>query len=166
MGTLNFFEIYRSKSDDDLMRLALDTDHLTDDAKNALSVVLASRGLASKERLDEFRKEEAHAKETEEKNIGLLWDWYGFGRRRYGKWDYGYDEASKVETFTTTAYITLLYFPVIPTGTYRIQRRKRFLSYKSNVLEKLPLNWTQILGTWAFVSVCSLLIVWSFYIWE
>jgi hypothetical protein len=61
-----------------------------------------------------------------------------------------------MEKFTTTIFVVLFWLPVVPTGTYRVQRKKQFFSSDMIVLEKLPLDWTQVLGVWAVTAVSLL----------
>jgi hypothetical protein len=61
-----------------------------------------------------------------------------------------------MERFTTTVFVVLFWLPLIPTGTYRVQRKKQFFSSDMVILEKLPLDWTQVLGVWAVAAVSLL----------
>lgn len=78
---------YRGKTDDELLRLALDAEHLTPEANVALNAEIARRRINSAEGLTLFRKEEELSKEEQGKNIGSLvvFHPYGIGRKRFGK---------------------------------------------------------------------------------
>ena len=60
------------------------------------------------------------------------------------------------ERFTTTIFVVLFWLPLILTGTYRVQGEKQLFSSDMIILEKLPLDWTQVLGVWAAVAVSLL----------
>jgi len=61
-----------------------------------------------------------------------------------------------MERFTTTIFVVLFWVPLIPTGAYRVLRKKQLFSSDMVILEKLPLDWTQILGVWAVAAVSLL----------
>lgn len=158
MQRFNFPKEYESKTDEELLRLALVSDQLTEDANQALSAVLRSRGIATEERKREFQQEEAKAERRRARNVGQLGflHFCGIGRQRYGKSNYLFNPVSRMEKFTTTIFVVLFWLPVVPTGTYRVQRKKQLFLSDMIVLEKLPLDWTQVLGVWAVTAISLL----------
>jgi len=86
---------------------------------------------------------------------------YGIGRKRFGKAERTYDAHTGMERFKTTVFIVLLWLPLIPRGTYLVERKREFLSSEMTVLEKLPLDWDQILQVWAIAAVCLLAFIWA-----
>jgi hypothetical protein len=63
---------YQSKTDEELLRLALDSAELTTEANVVLNNELSRRGINSAERLTAFREEEEQRKEEERKETGKL----------------------------------------------------------------------------------------------
>ena len=134
---------YGSKSDDELLALAADLDSLTLEAREALRIELKSRGLDSSAKVTKFVEQQKRLSFADEvSRLGL--SWRGNGRRLYGKLN---REVSGLnEEYDATIFVVLSYFPLIPTGTYRVCREQgrtelRFVS-------KLPLDWIQIVWTW------------------
>jgi hypothetical protein len=58
---------------------------------------------------------------------------------RFGRGSRVYDPKTGLEQFRTTVFVVLFFFPLIPTGTYLVER-KRVLPDKLTVLEKLHLG--------------------------
>jgi hypothetical protein len=136
---------YGGKTDDELLRLALEPDSLTTETRAALSDELRRRRLDSPARLAEFSKEQDYYKHLDDIDIGnLTLSFRGNGRRAYGR--------SKVEIrgtseeYDTTVFAVICYFPLVPMGAYRFsheQGRKQF-----QVLDKKPLDWSQVALVW------------------
>lgn len=80
---------------------------------------------------------------------------FGIGKWHFGKADPEFDPATGIEQFRTTIFILLLYFPLIPTGSYLIRKKRGYFSKGIVIVEKLPLDWRQVLRVWA-VAVCAL----------
>jgi len=80
---------------------------------------------------------------------------FGVGKWHFGKADLVFDSDSGIERFRTTIFFVLFLFPLIPTGTFIIKKRRGFFSKGITVLEKLPLDYLQVLKVWA-VSICAL----------
>ena len=140
---------YEGRTDDDLLRLELDSEQLEPEANIALKNELAKRGIGS-ERLHEFRILEQHRRDELRRDPGRLFllSRVGVGRLRFGKADYFYSAESKMERFRTTVFVVLFWLPLIPTGTYLIERRRKFLTNQFRVLARLPLDWGQIARVW------------------
>jgi hypothetical protein len=90
---------YQSKTDEELLRLALDSADLTPEAKVVLNNELSRRGINRAERLTAFREEEEQRKEEERKEAGRFFVLhpYGIGRDRFGKADRVYDPTTRIE---------------------------------------------------------------------
>lgn len=85
---------------------------------------------------------------------------FGIGKWHLGKADLVFDPNSRIEQFRTTVFILLLWFPLVPTGTYLVRKRRGYFSKGITVLKKLPLDWGQVLRVWG-VAVCALLaLIW------
>ena len=155
---------YKEKSDDELLRLALDPSDLTDEARLALSAELHTRGIDNQSQMAAFRLEEERSKEEQSKQVGHLgiYHRFGLGRLRFCKSDYKLDRESGLEQFVTTVFVVLLWLPLIPIGTYRIQRRRAFFSTPITVLERLPLDWDQVLAVGVVTMGALLVVIWVF----
>jgi hypothetical protein len=160
MQIQEFAKEYENKSDQELLLLAVDPSQLTDNANQALSTELRKRGLAS-QKINDFRQVESERKQKEENDIGRLWlnTRYGVGRQRFCKGDYSFDLASETEEFTTTVFILILFLPVIPVGTYRVKRNKQSFAKQLRGIQKLPLDWGQVMQVWLITMIVVLLII-------
>lgn len=149
MNTQELGEEYRSKTDEELLRLALVPEELTDEARLALRGELARRRIGDEAHLDGARKEETERKAENDKNIGTLGfiHFLGIGRLRLGSADRTYDPETGIERFRTTVFVVLFCFPFIPRGTYFVERRRAFPDHLT-ILQKLPLDWEQVLRVW------------------
>ncbi|HKW17485.1 MAG TPA: hypothetical protein VJO35_08265 [Terriglobales bacterium] len=139
VGTPNYAE----KSDDELLALATEAGSLTAEARDALRLELKDRKLDSPTAVAKFSDEQNRFNLADEMSrLGL--SWRGNGRRAYGKSN---TEVSGLnEEYDTTIFVVVSYFPLIPTGTYRVCRQQGAGEFRA-VAEK-PLNWAQITWTW------------------
>lgn len=154
---------YRSKTDEELLRLALAPEQLTPEANAALNDELARRRIKT-ERLNAFRDEEEQQEKEERKKPGrlLVLHPYGIGRKRYGKAGRTYNPETGMERFKTTVFLVLFWLPLVPTGTFLVERKRRFLPNQVTVLERLPLDWEQVLKVWVVASGILLVVIWVF----
>ena len=143
-------EQYRTKTDDELLRLAVTPADLTPEASIMLSNELSRRGINTAERLAPFREEEKKRQEEASKHTGSLFiiHPFGLGHYRFGKADRVYDPASGLERFQTTIFIVLFWLPLIPTGTFVIEKKRSFFSQRFTVLRRVPLDWRQVRRVW------------------
>ena len=151
----DFAQEYAARTDEDLLRLAIARQDLNLEARIALDGEMTRRGL-SNERVSAFEhelagREKAWALERANRLFGIYP--HGFGPRRFCKWDRRSDGAFR-EEFTTTVFFVFLYLPLFPVGTYRVWRNKEW--GRPNVIEKLPLNWSQVLEVWAGMALVLL----------
>jgi hypothetical protein len=153
---------YESKTDEELLRLALDSEQLTSEANTALTGELAKRRINRTDRLIAFREQEAQRQTELARDPGRLFSVYSIGRSRFGKARYVYNSETGMERFTTTVFVVLFYFPLIPTGTYLAERKRGFLSNQITFLEKLPLDWEQVLKVWVVAAGSLLVLIWIF----
>lgn len=136
---------YSGKSDDELLRLATETDSLTPEARVALAEALKNRRLDSGRRIQKFAAEEEVRKHLDDIDIGPL----GLGPRGFGKRPYGRFNAETVgqcQEYDATLFAVVSYFPLVPIGTYRFSRDQQ--SKDVRVLEKKPLDWSQVVWVW------------------
>ena len=153
-------EGYRGKTDEELLRLAVSAADLTPEANLMLSNELSRRGINTAERLVPFREEEKKRQEQASKHTGSLFiiHPFGIGHLRFGKADYLYNPVSGLERFQTTIFVMLFWFPLIPTGTFLIEKKRSFFSRRFTVLKRLPLDWRQVRRVWG-VAIGVLLAV-------
>ena len=163
MDTQVLLEQYSTKTDEELFRLAVNREELTEEACMALDQVMQDRGLDKSECLEYARQEEEERKQQLARNPGPLFRVRGglIGRDRFGKANYSFDPATRMETFDTTIFILFFWLPLIPTASYRVTRRKEFLSDEFDVIERLPLQWEQVLTIWIVASSIVLALIWA-----
>jgi hypothetical protein len=155
-------EEYRHRTDDELLRLLSDQQDLTAEARVALRSEMASRNLSDRD-ISEFLEEERQANLQEERDAehGKL-QRIKYRYLHYGKADREYDPATNLERYSTTFYNAILLFPLIPMGTYRVERRRSWLG-RITILKKLPLDWEQVLKSWIVAAASLLILIW---IWK
>lgn len=158
----NFAEEYQNKTDEELLRLALDPEQLTPEANAALNDELARRRINNTQQLKAFSEQEKQRKEEQSRNPGNLFvvHPYGIGRRRFGKAERIYNPETRRERFKTTVFVVLLWLPLIPTGTFLVEKNRALLSNQVTVLEKLPLDWEQVLKVWVVAFAILLAVIW------
>ena len=163
MEIQDFASEYTTKSNEELLRLALDPTQLTVEANFALSAELRNRGLDVKDQIRKFQQLEDERKQKEELDIGRLWllHPYGIGRKRFCEGHYTFDSASGIEEFTTTIFVLLFWLPLIPTRTYRVTREKGVRPIQINAIKKLPLDWGQVMKVWLLTLLCLFLLIWA-----
>jgi|SRR5215468_4624752 len=152
---------YQQMSRDEVLRLTLERDQLTDEARLALDAEAARRGLSDVDD-QSFRADEVAAARERDKEI----DEFSFGwieKKLIGRKDYSHDPKFRIEEFDATLGVTFVLIPVIPLASYRIRRLYRrwwnvCVSDQYRVLEKLPRNWEQILVTWIQAAAALLAI--------
>jgi hypothetical protein len=144
--------------------LALDKGQLTSAAAAFLDSELAKRRINGTERLSAFRREEDDRKAELDKSLGSLFflHLHGIGRKRFGKAEYFYSSETGMERFRTTVFVVLFWPPLIPIGTYLVERKREFLSNQMTVLERLPLDWEQVLKVWIVTAGSILALIWIF----
>lgn len=155
-------DLYRTKSDDELLLLAADTEELTPEAREALKAEMTLRGLtaAAVEQLRFDRQVEQRIETKNKKASELRWK-----RTRFGKRDRVLLTGTNRERFTTTFFMSFGYLPVVPVGTYRVERLLDRWRGKMIVLERKPLDWEQVLGAWVMSSGIALVAIWALKLW-
>src|SRR5579885_1326998 len=108
---------YSGKYDDELLALAADFDSLTPEGREALRVALKKKGINSSIEVPKFVQEQRRLSLADEANrLGL--SGRGNGRKMYGK--FNRELSGLEEEYDATVFVVLSYFPLIPTGTYRV----------------------------------------------
>jgi hypothetical protein len=144
---------YQGRSNDDLLRIALDAVDLTPEARVALAQELKNRGLDTSH-IEKFAIEEKAAQHAQDIDLGRL----GLSRRGNGRRLYGKSNLQIVglcEEYNATLFAVAAYFPFIPMGTYHISKEQN--SKQITVLDKQPLNWNQI--TWIWLRAISIIAI-------
>lgn len=163
-GTIEPAKYYETLTDDSLLNLAREGG-FTEEARQALSRELERRRLSDSDlkrfvgRNDRINlREEAKEKGFRGRGPGLLF----FGRRFLNEAD------KKANIQVRTKFFALGGIPLIPVASYRFKctgRRGRWFSpYEGNqrVINRVPLNWTQVFLTWiktTIIFVAVLLLV-------
>jgi hypothetical protein len=157
-------EEYQRRTDEELLRLAFDRTQLTPEASSILNDELSRRRINTTERLAVFNAEEEQRKEEQRNDAGKLFviHPYGVGRKRFGKAERVYNPETGMERFRTTVFVVLFWLPLIPTGTFLVDRERSFLSSQMTVLKRLPLDWEQVLKVWVVASASLLALIWIF----
>jgi hypothetical protein len=106
------------------------------------------------------RNSGAHHAEPRGEGETLFVARFGIGKWCLGKADLVFDVNTGLEQFRTTVFILVFYFPLIPTGSYLIRKRRGFFSRKITVLRKLPLDWMQVLRVWAVAGAALYALLW------
>jgi hypothetical protein len=152
---------YRDKTDKEILRLALIPEQLTPEANAALVSELRRRRIDSAAQLDAARREEQERKAENDASLGTLGLIHPLcaGRMRFGKAGRTYDSETGMERFKTTVFIVLFCFPLIPTGTYLVERQ-RGVPDAVRGLEKLRLDWEQVLRVWVVAAGSVLALIW------
>jgi hypothetical protein len=159
---------YSQMADEELLELAASPDELLPEAKQILASELARRNLG-KEQIETYRKNleaERKAEETE-KNRAEVRRWgITTGRNWFFKADLTFDNETDSEQFTTTVFSTMAWFlPLIPLGTYRVQRSRSEPNRKLEIVKKLPLNWEQVLRVWVVSSGSIFAVILAIRLW-
>jgi hypothetical protein len=157
-------EEYQRRTDEELLRLAFDRTQLTPEASSILNDELSRRRINTTERLAVLNAEEEQRKDEQRNDAGKLFviHPYGIGRRRFGKAERVYNPETGMERFRTTVFVVLFWLPLIPTGTFLVERERSFLSNQMTVLKRLPLDWEQVLKVWVVASASLLALIWIF----
>ena len=84
----------------------------------------------SGERLSSFREQEEQRKQELSRNPGSLFviHPYGIGRKRFGKANRIYNPETGMERFKTTVFVVLFWLPLIPNGTFLVERERGVLA--------------------------------------
>ena len=154
---------YTNKTDEELMRLALYPEQLIPAACAALQEQLAKRAINSR-RLDTFREQEKQRDAEDRRDMAPLFliPHIGIGRMRYGRGHRSLESSTSIECFTTTVFLVVFWIPLIPIGTYLVEGKQSswfdwYLQKQLKVLDKLPLDWEQVLKIW----IVSVIVFWG-----
>jgi hypothetical protein len=155
-------EHYQGKSDEEIVLLAADIDQLLPEAQEALRAEMRGRGLSA-QNVEEVRAERELEARIEEKRQRIS----QLSRHRtwYGKRNRALLPNTQRERFTTTFFICFEYVPLVPVATYRIERLRSRWRDKVIILEKLPLDWEQVLRVWIATAGIALAVIWAFKLW-
>jgi hypothetical protein len=147
---------YEHLTDDEIVNLAGQRQFLTPEALPVLDTELRKRNITP-EALQSYQEENDRTRKAEELRIGSLGQsLHGVGRKLLGKAHVNDDALSGYEQYDTTLWFVLFEFPLVPIAHYTVKRKHRENWWEwlwpgddPVVLRKLPLDWGQILATWA-----------------
>jgi hypothetical protein len=112
---------YQKRTRDELMRLALERDQLTEEARLALDAEISGRRIPSTD-LVSFRAESVAAQLEQDRKIGPIATSGYIGKKFYGRKKLTRDALHRIEEFDTTLWFFAFWFPIFPIGTYRIRK--------------------------------------------
>jgi hypothetical protein len=146
---------YQHLTRDELIRLALEKDQLTDRARLALDAEISSRRISLSD-IATFQDESQAAQAEEDRDVrGVTTSSGGhIGKKFFGMKNRTRDARFRIEEYDTTLWFFAFWFPIFPMGSYRVRRlfhRRWHLctSDEFHVLQKFPKrDWEQILVTW------------------
>lgn len=154
---------YQHLTNEELLHLAEQRRELTEEAVLSLDAELSKRKISAAD-IQSYRAEFAAAKEADSLQIGTLGvvHTFGAGRKLFGKSNRIVDSLTGFETYDTTLWFLLFWFPIFPVATYTIRREIQpwwniFSPDEFTVLQRHPRNWEQILLTW--IKAVGVLIV-------
>jgi hypothetical protein len=156
---------YQHLTHDELLRLALEKDQLTDEARLVLDAEISSRRISSSD-IASFQDEFLAAQAEEDRDVRAVAASSGshIGKKFFGMKNRTHDARFRIEEYDTTLWFFAFWFPIFPMGSYRIRRlfhRRWHLctSDEFHVLQKLPKrDWEQILVTWIKAMVVLLVL--------
>ncbi|MBI3476929.1 MAG: hypothetical protein HY010_14445 [Acidobacteria bacterium] len=151
---------YATKSDDELLTLALEFDSLTEEAQRVLSTELRRRSLDAPERLAAFSAQQAQDKHFDDLNLGRLGlSGQGMGKRLYGRSNV--EVRGVGEEYNATLFVVIFFFPLVPTATYRFFREQG--SKEFQVLAKKPIDWARVAIVWVKAVAVIAAVPWVFH---
>jgi hypothetical protein len=146
---------YQHLTRDELLRLALEKDQLTDEARLALDTEISSRGISPSD-IASYQDESRAAQVEEDRDVRGVTTSSGnhIGKKFFGMKNRSHDARFRIEEYDTTLWFFVFWFPIFPMGSYRIRRlfHARWhlcTSDEFHALKKFPeRDWEQILVTW------------------
>lgn len=149
---------YLGMLDDELLRLLDEFDELERDAASALVSEVRARGLTAEEishHIETGRKRRISVAAIEgadlelTSRIGSVRAINGTGLMFIGKSNYFRDEEYAYEEYDTTLCLTLLLFPLIPIGAFRVRQKLHHgrpdvfppTEYPYVAVRRLPVKW-------------------------
>jgi len=153
---------YQGLTEDELLHLAEDREHLTDEARSSLDAELGRRRLSPTD-IDSYRLQRetaANADKLKRATPSYIHN-VGLGKRFFGKTKRHRDTEKLVEQYDTTLWFVVLWFPVFPIATFTVRRDlERWLGFTvasdAVAIQRHPRNWEQILLTWVKASALLL----------
>jgi len=144
---------YEYLTDSEIMNLTGQIQDLTPEAQSELQIEIKRRNITS-DILHSYQEESSKIKQEEMLKIRLR-SYRGTGTKLYGETSRNFDALSGDETFETTLWFVIFWFPLFPIASYEIKLRYRenwweriLPNTEFTVLRKLPRNWYQIFFTW------------------
>ncbi len=150
----DYRESYSLMTDDQLLKLALESETLIPEARSALSVELANRRLGTMD-VEEYADDLRGIELIEKQKKPLAQTFNGFGTRLYGKRDRKPDGS-----FSTTKWVVIFWIPLLPLKSYRVKYagpgETSFLpgwSRKYFVLSESAPDVRQVINVYSFLAL-------------
>ena len=143
---------YSQCSDEELCKIALDTQSLTPEAALVLEDELKRRGLTKAQVhsiASEVQASEAERPVAEKLTL--------FSARGTGFCFFGKDDVTSTddcEEYTTTMWFQVFFFPIVPIASYRVRMHSD--DFKPRVIEKIDYDWPQIGSTFIKAVIAAL----------
>jgi hypothetical protein len=131
---------YQNLTRNELMRLALERDQLTESAQLALDAEIGSRRITSVD-LESFNAESLAARAEEDRKIDPITISLGqLGKKFFGRKNFSHDPHLRIEEFDTRLWFFALWFPIFAIATYRIRKlyHRRWDFCSSDVVPRPP----------------------------
>ncbi len=147
MEAASLAEHYRELDDDALLRIAADRKDLTPEAAMALDAELSARRL-NQSQIDELVTGDRLAERREARKTAQKWSVNGL-TQLHGHWHA--QKKMHAELYTATSFVTIFWFPLIPIGSFKVighQGLRRWYA-SSKVIERIPMDWQQVLWIWS-----------------
>ncbi len=149
-------------TDDQLLHLASDGG-LTDEAAIALRSEMATRRLTS-QAMSSYKSDLLESKRTQLEQANYSGICRLFGRKVISQSDTTHDIVIRTKWFAPRG------LPLFPVGSYRYSRKRRTIgtatSIQEELIDRVPLNWGQVLRTGALsyglvILTMALIVLWA-----
>jgi hypothetical protein len=155
---------YQYLTEDEFLHIVEESAQLTDEARLELESELRRRNLSTSE-VDAYKRQcaENNAADKLRRARRQVIPNLGLGKKFLGKTNCRRDPGNLFETFESTLWFVVLWFPVYPIATYTVRRDlERWLgmvvSSNEIALDRHPRNWEMILFTWVKASALVLVL--------
>ena len=84
----------------------------------------------------------------------------GVGKWHFGKANLSFDPSTGIEQFSTTMFILVLWFPLVPTSSFVIRKKRGSYRARRSIVRRLPLDWGQVFRVWAVATCLLSILIW------
>ena len=153
---------YQQLTTDELLNIAQQRKHLTDEARSLLDSELVRRNISALEIQTFARRLQANERAEERKRTRLINSYQNRNKQFLGKKNFRRDPRKRIDEFDTTLWF-IVAIPIFPISSHRIRRHSRRWwnlcpSDTIHILKTKPRDWQQILMTWCKTAAVLLAI--------